>query len=332
LENLARKTSGLRFLEIQQIDGLFTEVALTSLISNGWIIRVINGYNLKILDCKENKDKPAPGVYSRVVNCTAPFFVYENLDEKTPTIVKDDSTKKYEVNLPPILDRLGSMHDKGEGRVHFTYVYYRDELTNVAKNLYATAHAHAAQFVYCTIGQEAPMNMHAYALRVLLANAYKTGFVYYRVPFFSKDEYAFDFKFSMTVKSKLKPSKAWTQDDFEVHVIDSQIDIIKIDYASLQIRAPTVAKFVGVYNGVDPHLKKTMLMEVKKGDDERLMNENDQATLFNKEKIKPKEPEYDMEDLLGTGFDQDAGGNNQDEFENIPVSEESEDDEEKEKT
>jgi len=290
MENLAR-SAGSRFLEIQNVDGMFTEITLTSLVVNGWVIRVVNGYGLKTLAIKKG-EKIVPGVYRSVTGCTAPFFVYHNLDEKTPTMVKDLVDAKYDVNLPPILERLEELKNKGEDRITFTYVYYRDELSHVRNHLYVTAHAHAAQLIFCSLevpnGKE--IDLHAYCLRVLTANAYKTGFTYYRIPYFGKDPFKFDFAFNMSIRAKLVPSKAWAPDDFEVTIIEDEIIKISIDYDELRRRAPQIGKMISVTRKVASRDEEEQVVaEAKRIDAENAMREKERYSLNQSVKNLPPE-------------------------------------------
>jgi hypothetical protein len=277
LESLAHTTTIGRFLEIQQVDGIFNETVLNSLVLNGWVVVVRNGHIFDVHIVKSDEEKPQPipaGVYRKIVGCVHPFFVFNSIDQQNPSIVKNSTTGELEVNLPSIRGRLEEFIEEANGkslRIPFCYAYFRNEFKDFTKYLYPTSHAHSGFLIFCGLAlkDDREMNLNDYFRRTLMANVYKTSYVYHRIPFWRKDPYEFDYRFNMTIKIKRKAG-LWVKKDFDVEELKLDVEDIKVDYGYLRSINPITCSAMQLHNGCqDKTDKKSIQMVVD------IMNKND---------------------------------------------------------
>lgn len=182
--------AGINCLEIQRVDGLFSTIVLQSLVANGWKIRVVQGFELK--STMEEAELVTPGIYNKVKFVTC--FVYEALDDKIPSVEKGISY------TDSILSHLRSIPEN-KGRYAFTYCYLRDEMQNISRKLYPTAHAHSGQVIYCQLEQKVGLDFVTYINRVIRANVVKTFHVYTRTVFYFEDPFRSDIPFRLSQKT-----------------------------------------------------------------------------------------------------------------------------------
>jgi hypothetical protein len=249
LEYLARETSLGRFLEIQNVDGIFNENVLNSLVINGWVVVIRNGHIFDTLTLREKQERIPPGIYKRIIGCINPFLVFNVIDQQNPSIVKNSNTGYMEVNLRSVTDRFADFVEENKTlRVNFCYAYFRDEFKDWTKYLYPTSHAHAGFVIFCSQPREEnKFDLYEYFKRVLTANIYKTAYVYHRMPFWGKDVYGFDISFKLTMKTKVKMG-AWSKSDYTSTVIEDKIKKIEVDYAYLAKVNPVAASALKVVN------------------------------------------------------------------------------------
>jgi len=215
-------------LEINAMDGLFTAPVLTSLVANGWVIRVVNGHEFPDFVVTDDVPKPKPKIYHRVKSDES-FMVYVPLMEDQPKIesgklVMSDVMSEVELRIA----------NQGT-RICFSYIYLRDALVDFVDYLMPSAHAHNGQalFVNKKMNDRPPLT--AYLQRCVLANGFKTSHVYNRLPFYFDDPMRSPVRFCLFFKepkqqdNKLVMNYNVTskliemQEEFDVEIPDNAI-------------------------------------------------------------------------------------------------------------
>jgi hypothetical protein len=184
-----------RYLEISAPDSMITVTVLSSLVSQGWLIRVTDS---ALFPDYENQKK---GVFK--------YFDFDNV-YLTWRPIKEEAPKKvngrwsYNHTAPAMIHRA-FRNASSQKAFPFAYLYLSDLMIKFEKefdvekyplSLFPTAHAHNGHIII--VGGQMngeKLSVGKYVTRVSYANTYKTFYGYTKIPFFYVDPYAHKFRF-----------------------------------------------------------------------------------------------------------------------------------------
>jgi len=213
------------YLEINALDGVFTIQVLTSLVANGWVIRVVNGHDFPNWVPTEKEPIPLPKIYHRVATDQV-FFVYAPLMENQPRI------EAGKLITQDVMSECALRVKDNSTRITFTYIYLRDELSEYMEYLMPSAHAHNGHAIFLNKKISLSYTMMDYMNRCVMANGYKTSHVYHRYPFYGDDKLRHKVPFSLFFKeAKLVGDKLVMNFNVTSQVIDipDEFDVVNMD-------------------------------------------------------------------------------------------------------
>jgi hypothetical protein len=201
---------GTKILEISAPDAIVNQYVLSSLVAVGFCIRVVGS---TIFPERKTDSKgvflESAGIFS-YFPCDDVFLRWVPISEATPQVVNSSVTLPRD---PSALVLRSFQVFKSDTAVPFCYQYLNDEMQDMQKyypecSLVPTAHAHNGSVLVVRADlndKNAPFDFKKYMKRVVVANVFKTYYVYARTRFYDKDEYAHPEK--LILRNRLLPAE-----------------------------------------------------------------------------------------------------------------------------